>query len=384
MRYLRAWTSTTHDVSRILIELGLVVVGLAVLARIASRWSFSAIPLYLLAGLAFGNGGLAPLNVSEGFIHIGAEIGVLLLLFMLGLEYTGGELVENLRGGFPAAVVDLALNFTPGLIAGLLLQWQPLAAVLLGGVTYVSSSGVIAKVLADLRRLENPETPAVLSILVLEDLAMAVYLPLVAVLLAGGGSTKIALSVSLAIGTVSLVLLVAVRYGQPLSRFAAHQSDEIVLLTTFGAVLLVAGVSQRLQVSAGIGAFLVGIAVSGPMAQQTHRLLAPLRDLFAATFFFFFGLEIDPATLSPVLLSAVLLGGVTIVTKVLTGYWATRRSAVDQRGRLRAGMALVARGEFSIVIAGLGAGLEPQLGPLSAAYVLLLAVLGPVLVRASK
>jgi len=376
--------STTHDVSRILIELGLVVVGLAVLARIASRWSFSAIPLYLLAGLAFGNGGLAPLNVSEGFIHIGAEIGVLLLLFMLGLEYTGGELVENLRCGFPAAVVDLALNFTPGLMAGLLLQWPPLAAVLLGGVTYVSSSGVIAKVLTDLRRLENPETPAVLSILVLEDLAMAVYLPLVAVLLAGGGSAKIALSVSLAIGTASLVLLVAVRYGQPLSRFAAHESDEIVLLTTFGAVLLVAGISQRLQVSAGIGAFLVGIAVSGPMAQQTHRLLAPLRDLFAATFFFFFGLEIDPATLSPVLLSAVLLGGATIVTKVLTGYWATRRSGVGQRGRLRAGMALVARGEFSIVIAGLGAGLEPQLGPLSAAYVLLLAVLGPILMRASK
>src|SRR5712671_370420 len=206
--------STTHDVSRILIELGLVVVGLAVLARIASRWSCSAIPLYLLAGLAFGNGGLAPLNVSEDFIHIGAEIGV--LLFMLGLEYTGGELVENLRGGFPAAVVDLALNFTPGLIAGLLLQWQPLAAVLLGGVTYVSSSGVIAKVLADLRRLENPETPAVLAILVLEDLAMAVYLPLVAVLLAGGGPSKIALSVSLAIATVVLVLVVAVRFGQPL------------------------------------------------------------------------------------------------------------------------------------------------------------------------
>jgi monovalent cation:H+ antiporter-2, CPA2 family len=376
--------SSTHDLSRILIELGLVVIGLAILARIASRWAFSAIPLYLLAGLAFGNGGLAPLNVSEGFIHIGADIGVLLLLFMLGLEYTGGELVENLRGGFPAAAVDLALNFTPGLLAGLLLQWQPLAAVLLGGVTYVSSSGVIAKVLADLRRLENRETPAVLSILVLEDLAMAVYLPLVAVLLAGGGSAKIALSVSLAIGTVFLVLLAAVRYGQSLSRFAAHESDEIVLLTTFGAVLLVAGISQRLQVSAGIGAFLVGIAISGPMAQQTRRLLAPLRDLFAATFFFFFGLQIDPATLPSALPTAVLLGGVTVVTKVLTGYWAARRRGADRLGRLRAGMALVARGEFSIVIAGLGAGLEPQLGPLSAAYVLFLAVLGPLLVRATK
>jgi len=376
--------STTHDLSHVLIELGLVVIGLAILARIASRWGFSAIPLYLLAGLAFGNGGLSPLKVSAGFIHIGAEIGVLLLLFMLGVEYTGRELVENLRGGFPAAVVDLALNFTPGLIAGLFLRWQPLASVLLGGVTYVSSSGVIAKVLADLRRLENPETPAVLAILVLEDLAMAVYLPLVAVLLAGGGPSKIALSVSLAIAAVFLVLVVAVRYGQPLSRFVAHESDEIVLLTTFGAVLLVAGISQRLQVSAAIGAFLVGIAVSGPMAQQTHRLLAPLRDLFAATFFFFFGLQIDPATLPSALLTAVLLGCVTAVTKVLTGYLAAGRSGVDRPGRLRAGMALVARGEFSIVIAGLGAGLEPQLGPLAAAYVLFLAVLGPILARAAK
>src|SRR5580765_6014861 len=240
--------STTQDLSRILIELGLIVVSLAILARIASRWGFSAIPLYLLAGLAFGKGGLAPLNLSSGFTHIGAEIGVLLLLFMLGLEYTGAELAANLRSALPAAIVDFALNFTPGLLAGLLLKWKPLAAVLLGGVTYVSSSGVIAKVLAELRRLENPETPAVLSILVLEDLAMAVYLPLVAVLLAGGGSTKIALSVSIAIGTVFLVLLVVVRYGQPLSRIAAHESDEIVLLTTFGAVLLVAGVSQRFQV----------------------------------------------------------------------------------------------------------------------------------------
>jgi len=376
--------STAHDLSRVLIELGLIVIGLAFLARIASRWAFSAIPLYLLAGLAFGNGGLAPLNLSAGFVHIGAEIGVLLLLFMLGLEYTGGELVENLRGGFPAVVVDLVLNFTPGLLAGLLLRWKPLAAVLLGGVTYVSSSGVIVKLLADLRRLENPETLAVLSILVLEDLAMAVYLPVVAVLLAGGGSAKIALSVSLAIGAVFLVLLVAVRYGQTLSRFAVHESDEIVLLTTLGAVLLVAGVSQRLQVSAGIGAFLVGVAVSGPMARQTRRLLGPLRDLFAATFFFFFGLQIDPATLPPVLVSAVLLGGATMVTKVITGYWATRRSGVDRRGRLRAGMALVARGEFSIVIAGLGASLEPELGPLAAAYVLFLAVLSPMLVRAAK
>jgi monovalent cation:H+ antiporter-2, CPA2 family len=376
--------SSISDLSRVLIELGLVVIGLAILARIASRWGFSAIPLYLLAGLAFGKGGLAPLNFSAGFTHIGAEIGVLLLLFMLGLEYTGAELVASLRSALPAAIVDFALNFTPGLLAGLLLKWKPLIAVLLGGVTYVSSSGVIAKVLAELCRVNNPETPAVVSVLVLEDLAMAVYLPIVAVLLAGGGPARMAMSVSLALATVLLVLTLAVRYGVPLSRVVAHQSDEIVLLTIFGVVLLVAGATQRLQVSAAIGAFLVGIAVSGPMAEQTHRLLAPLRDLFAATFFFFFGLQIDPATLPSVLPSAVLLGVVTATTKVLTGFWAARRTGVDRRGGLRSGMALVARGEFSIVIAGLGAGLEPQLGPLAAAYVLFLAVLGPILTRAAK
>ena len=371
-----------HDVSFVFIELGAVVVGLAVLARLASRFGFSAIPLYLLAGLALGNGGIFPLDLSKSFIQLGAEIGVLLLLFMLGLEYSGEELKDNLRRGFSAGVIDFVLNFPPGLIAGLLLGWKPLAAVLLGGVTYISSSGVIAKVLAELRRMDCPETPVVLAVLVLEDLAMAVYLPVVAVLLVSGSFTAMALSVSIAVAAVLLVLFVAIRFGRSLSRFLSHESDEVILLTAFGTVLLVAGVAQRLQVSAAIGAFLVGIAVSGPLAEQSHRLLAPFRDLFAATFFFFFGLRIDPATLPPVLLVAVLLGIASSLTKVLTGYWAGRRGGVEPRGSIRAGLALVARGEFSIVIAGLGAALEPQIEPLSAAYVLLLAILGPILARA--
>ena len=202
----------SHEPAFLFIELGLVIVGLAVLARLASRWGFSAIPLYLLAGLAFGHGGLAPLRLSEHFVRAGAEIGVLLLLFMLGLEYTGDELKKSLRRGVAAGAIDFALNFTPGLALGFLLGWRPLAAVSLGGVTYISSSGVIAKVLADLGRMEKPETPLVLSILVQEDLAMAVYLPLVAVLLTGGGAARIALSVIVAIAVVSLALLAALRY----------------------------------------------------------------------------------------------------------------------------------------------------------------------------
>jgi CPA2 family monovalent cation:H+ antiporter-2 len=372
------------DTSRLFIELGAAIVGLAVLARLANRWGFSAIPLYLLAGLAFGNGGLAPLNFSKSFVHSGAEIGVLLLLFMLGLEYTGQELKQNLRRGLTAGLADFVLNFPPGLIAGLLLGWTLLPSILLGGATYISSSGIIAKVIAELGRLGNPETPVILSVLVLEDLAMAVYLPVVGALLAKGEPSTLALSVGVALIAVSVVLIVVVRYGEKLSRLAAHQSDEIILLTVLGTILLVAGIAQQFQISAAIGAFLVGIAVSGPLAEQSHRLFAPLRDLFAATFFFFFGLQIDPASLTPVIRFAVALGVITAITKMLTGYWAARQAGVARQGCFRAGTALVARGEFSIVIAGLGAGIEPGLGPLAAAYVLFLAVLGPVLARLSK
>jgi CPA2 family monovalent cation:H+ antiporter-2 len=377
-------SDTASHASRLFVELGGAILGMAVLARVANRLGLSTVPLYVLAGLAFGKGGLAPLNFSRDFVQSGADIGVLLLLFMLGLEYTGEELKQNLRSGVFAGLADFALNFPPGLIAGLLLGWRPLPSVLLGGATYISSSGIIAKVLGDLGRMANPETSVVVSVLVLEDLTMAVYLPIVGVLLVGGAASALVLSVGVAILAVSVVLFVAVRFGRTLSRFASHASDEVILLTVLGIVLLVAGIAERFQVSAAIGAFLVGIAVSGPIAEQSHRLLAPLRDLFAATFFFFFGLEIDPATLPRVIPVAVVLGLATALTKVLTGYWAARRAGADKRGQLRAGTALVARGEFSIVIAALGAGIEPQLGPLSAAYVLFLAILGPMLARASK
>lgn len=370
-----------ETISFVFIELGLAIIGLALLARLASKWGFSAIPLYLLAGLAFGNGGILPLQFSEEFVYIGAEIGIILLLFMLGLEYSGEELSANLKTGLPAGILDFVLNFPAGLIVGLLLGWSPLAAVLLGGVTYISSSGVIAKVLAELNRLNNRETPTIISILVIEDLVMALYLPLVAVLLIRQNFSTAIISILIAITTVGIVLFIALQYGKKISQFISHQSDEVILFTTFGLILFVAGIAQQLQVSAAIGAFLVGIAVSDPIAKRTHKLLFPLRDLFAAIFFLFFGLQINPASLPPVLLLAVSLGIFTALTKLLTGWLSAKRAKLNSLEAFRAGAALVARGEFSIVIAGLGVSLEPQLGSLSAAYVLFLAILGPTLAR---
>jgi monovalent cation:H+ antiporter-2, CPA2 family len=373
-----------HHLSVLFIQLGGAIIGLAILARLASRWGFSSISFYLLGGLAFGKGGIEPLDASKAFIRDGAEIGVLLLLFMLGLEYSGAELRHNLKSGMAGGLIDLLLNFPPGLIAGLLLGWGVLPSVLLGGVTLISSSGIISRVLSELKRTNAPETPRVLAILVLEDLMMAVYLPLVAVLIAGGGAMSMAVSIAMATVTVAVVLFIATRYGDALSSFAGHTSDEVILLTVLGTILIVAGIAERLQVSAAIGAFLVGIAVSGPVAERSYRLVTPLRDLFAAIFFFFFGLEIDPKSLLPALPVALALGVVTAGTKILTGYWATRGAGLDKRLRLRAGLTLIARGEFSIVIAGLGGVLEPRLESLAAAYVLLMAVLGPMAARIVK
>ncbi len=369
------------DIAPVFLELGAVVLALAVVARLASRTGFSPIPGYLLLGLAVG--WLSPSELTGDFIDVGAQIGVVLLLFTLGLEYTGDELVRNLRSGAPAGAVDLVASGAPGVAAGLLLGWSFEAALLLGGVTYMTSSGIVAKLLSDLGRLGNRETPVVLSLLVIEDLVMAFYLPFVAVLLTGSGLATGAGSIAIALTAAVGTLVIAVRFGPRLSTILGHESNEVLLLTVLGTVLLVAGAAESIKVSAAVGAFLVGIALSDQVAHRSTELIMPLRDLFAAVFFVFFGLQIDAAALPGVALVAILLAVVTAATKVWTGWWAAARAGVGVPGRVRAGTAIVARGEFSIVIAGIAVaeGVEPDLGPLAAAYVLLLAVTGPLLTR---
>jgi CPA2 family monovalent cation:H+ antiporter-2 len=366
-----------------LLELGAIIVGLALLARLAGRFGFSPIPLYLLAGLAFGRGGLLPVVTAEQFIETGAEIGVILLLLLLGLEYTGQELTRGLRTGAVSGAVDLVLNAAPGFALGMLLGWGPVSAILMAGVTYISSSGIVAKVLSDLGWVGNRETPAVLSILVAEDLVMAVYLPVVAVLLLGVSLASAVVTVAVALIVAAAFLVISVRFGPALSRMIFSHSDEALLLTILGLALLAAGVAEQLQVSAAVGAFLVGIGISGPAADRAQTLLTPIRDLFGGVFFAFFGLSLDPAAIPPVLGPALALAAVGIVTKVVTGWVAGGRIGVGPRGRLRAGALLSARGEFSIVIAVLGAtsGAHPRLAPVTAAYVLALAVAGPILAR---
>ncbi|MQA81011.1 MAG: cation:proton antiporter [Streptosporangiales bacterium] len=369
-----------HNGAVLLLEFGGVLLGLGLIATVAARVGISPIPLYLVAGLAFGDGGILPLAASEEFIATGAEIGVILLLLTLGLEYTPDELVSNMRRSAPIGLFDILLNAAPGVGAGFLLGWGPVGAIVLGGVTYATSSGITAKVLSDLGWLGNRETPAVLSILVMEDLAMALYLPILTTILTAAGVVTGVITAGIAVAAVAAVLVVALLFGRQVERFVASPNEEVLLLKVLGLAILVAGAAQELQVSAAVGAFLVGIALSGPLAHTARQLLSPLRDLFAAVFFVFFGLQTNPAHLPPVAGVAIALAVLGVATKLVTGYVAARRAGVGPLGRARAGTALVPRGEFSIVIAGLAVagGVDAQLATLAAAYVLLLAVIGPV------
>jgi CPA2 family monovalent cation:H+ antiporter-2 len=370
-------------ITQLLIELGAVLLGLGLLSRLGRRIGVSPIPLYLLIGLLFGNGGLVPLTAGEQFIAAGAEIGVILMLFMLGLEYSALELFANVRAGAFSGLFDGLLNAIPGAALALILGWGPIAAVALGGITWVTSSGVVAKVLNDLGRIGNRETPTILSILVIEDLSMAVYLPLLATALAGTGLLAGSLSLALALTAMAAVMLIAIRYGHVVSRVVASEDAEGLLLGVLGLTLVVAGLAASVHISAAIGAFLVGIAISGPIVESVATLVAPLRDLFAAVFFVFFGLATNPRDIPPVLLPALLLAVVTIVTKIVTGYLAAKRARIAVLGRWRSGLAIIPRGEFSIVIAGLAVtgGAVAKLAPLSTAYVLITVMLGPVLAR---
>jgi CPA2 family monovalent cation:H+ antiporter-2 len=371
-----------NDTAQLLLELGAVVFGLAVLAALAGRVGLSPIPLYLLAGLAFGTGGLLPLQAPEGFFSTGAQVGVVLLLLVLGLEYTADDLIVNLRRQAPVGALDLVLNGLPGAALALALGWGGTAALAMFGVTAISSSGIISKVLTDLGRLGNRETPAVLGVLVIEDLAMAAYLPVVTAVVAAASAGAAASSIVIALSTLAVVLTVAVRHGRHVTRLVGARSNEILLLRVVGLALLVAGAAEAVHVSAAVGAFLLGIALSGEVAERIGDLLKPLRDLFAAVFFVFFGLSTDPGQLPSVLAPAVALAVVGVATKLVTGWVAGRRAGVGPPGRVRAGAALVARGEFSIIIAGLVLGSVPAaFGPTVAAYVLIMAVLGPLVPR---
>lgn len=372
----------------LLLELGLVLLALVALGGTARRAGLSPAPLYLLAGVALGEGSPLALPASEDFVDGAAAVGLVLLLLALGLEFSAEELTSSVQRHLPSAVVDGVLNAGAGALVGVLLGLGPVQVLALAGATWVSSSGIVSRLLGDLQRLGNRETPAVLSVLVLEDVAMAVYLPVLAVAATGGSPTDALLGVAVALGALAVAFTTSRRWGHHVGRVVGHPDPEQLLLRVLALTLVVAALAESLHVSAAVGAFLVGLTLAGDTAERARDVLAPLRDLFAALFFLAIGLSLDAGALLPAVPAALALAAVTALTKIATGAYAAARDGVRAPGRVRAGTALVVRGEFSLVVLGLvGAAASVEgsagvaLGPLIGAYVLVLAVVGPLLTR---
>ena len=366
----------------ILAEMGGILLLLGILAFIATKYRLSVVPFFIGMGLAFGDGGIVGVGLSEDFLLIGAQIGAILLLLLLGLEYSAREIADSLKLDWRSGVYDLLLNAIPGAIVALMLGWGVVGAIVLGGITYVSSSGIAAQLIRESGFRRSETARRVVGVLVFEDLALAPYLPIASAVISAAGVLVGVISVSVALVVIGLVLLLSIKREHFLSNFLNTQNATGLLLTVFGAALLFAGLAELAGVSGAIAAFLVGLLLSGDVAAVARARLSPLRDFFAALFFLFFGLITNPADIITVFPIALLLAGLGIAGKfILAKHMAAGMS--DPMSWLRIGAFLTPRGEFSIVIAGLAlsAAFADQLLPIVMTYVLITALTGSIMIK---
>ncbi|MFM7873206.1 MAG: cation:proton antiporter [Actinomycetota bacterium] len=372
----------TPEDGLVLGEIGSVLIALGIAAFFASRLKFSAVPIFLCAGLFFGNGGIVELNLSDDFLNLGAQIGAILLLLLLGLEYSAGELVETVKARKSLGFVDVILNGAPGALFGFLMGWGLVGALVLGGITFVSSSGIAAQLIKDGSLTGLHSTKRAISVLVIEDLFLAVYLPILSAIIASVALVTGLISISIALLIAGGALLLAAR-GLHIPHAPNIMGDSAtLLLTVFGAALLASGLATYIGFSGAVAAFLVGLILTGDVAIVARVRLAPLRDLFAAIFFLFFGLQTDPRDIPSVLIPALILTVIGVGSKWLTAWWAMKDEA-EERGVMRVAAILIPRGEFSIVIAGLAASatFAKDLQSLTITYVILTTVIASLLIR---
>jgi CPA2 family monovalent cation:H+ antiporter-2 len=374
--------SLSKEDGLVLGELGSVLIGLGIAALIATRIRLSVVPIFLLAGLFFGEGGIFALELSDEFLDLGAQWGAILLLLLLGLEYSAQELFDSVKARRSLGFIDILLNFLPGFAIGFLLGWGAPGALALGGITYVSSSGIASQFIKDSRLEGNESTKRAVSVLVIEDLVLAPYLPVLSAILASLGVLSGLISISIALVITGLALLIGAR-GFHIPHAPLIMGDSAtLLLTVFGSALVASGVATYFGFSGAVAAFLVGLLLTGDVAIVARVRLAPLRDIFAAIFFLFFGLSTNPADIPGVLLPALLLTALGIASKFFTAWWAVK-DLDEKHAKWRAAALLIPRGEFSIVIAGLAAtsAFAVELQALTLTYVILTTLVSSIIIR---
>ena len=392
--------AVSGDTARIVLELGVLLLVLGAVARLAAAWKIASAPMFLMVGLAFGDGGVVPIELSQPLIEVFAEVGLILLLLFLGLEYSADTILLEVRTHRRTALVDVVLNAVPGAVTGVIFGWDPIVVLAMAGVTYISSSGIATQVAREMGWRSRPEWKSLVAVLVLEDLVMAPYLPVLSAL---GIATSLVLGmtgVAAGLLTVSILLFLGSRGIWVFSAVLKDDSGTTLLLTTLGLALAAGGLAGLLNFSSAVAAFFIGLLITGEVADAIRNRLRPLRDVFAAIFFVFFGLQTNPADIPSALIAGVVLVAITWFTKVVTVWFALGegRSSIDagidrfatparnQRWfcALRGGSVLSARGEFSVAIGALIVAFDAapaQWQGIVATYVMLSAVAGPLLAK---
>ena len=377
----------------LLLEAGIAITVLAVAGALAWRLGQSVIPAYLLAGIAVGPhapevGGVSLTLVGRSeFIDLFAELGVVFLLFFIGVEFSVAKLLAEPRRVVAAGGVDLLVNVALGIGLGLAFGLTLLEALFLAGIVYPSSSAVITKSLIDLGWIADPESEAILGVLVVEDVLVAIYLAVLAALAVGGPLEAALLPLGESMLFLLLFALLATVGSGLVERAFDTRSNELFLLRVVGFTALLAGFALTTGVSEAVAAFFVGAAISeSDLKPRLEDVVAPARDLFGAVFFFAIGLGTDPGAVAGVL--GLLAAGVLVTGggKLLTGYVGGRAYQLNQRRSLRMALALVTRGEFSLVVAALAAstaGVSGVVSTFAVGYVLVMSILGTLLMGAS-
>lgn len=379
----------------IFFEFGIALALIAAAALLSARLRISLVPFLILAGLAVGPHapkiGILDLRFihSAPLINFMGRLGVLFLLFYVGLEFSVGRLVRAGRSIAVGGAIYLAINFTLGLLFGSIIGWPLKEVLVAAGITTISSSAIVAKLLVDLKRTANPETEMILGIIMVEDVFLAVYLSVVSGLILSGSASVsgILAAAGVALGFMLAFLFLGRKAVPWVNRALNIPSDEVFLLIVFGSLLLVADFSETIHVAEAIGALLFGLVLAETEhVDRIERLILPFRDFFGALFFFSFGLAIDPLTLGGSIWLALGAVSLTLIGNFAAGMLAGRSVGLSAKASSNIGLTIISRGEFSIVMANLGksGGLLPELQPFAALYVLILAILGPLLTKESK
>jgi len=370
-------------------------VTLVAASVLAGRLRLSAIPIFIVAGILLGPSPGFPTIVepSEG-TDLLARLGIVLLLFFLGLEFSLDRLTAARRMVVLGGLIDLVVNGGLGLLVGIALLGPSPEAVLLAGLIYITSSGIVTRALFDLRRLGDDETDLVLGVLVFEDLAIALFLGVAAALASGEsvGGLEITATAGIALAFVVAFLLVGRWAHHAIDRIGPRLDREQLLLGSLAIALGGAALGEAAGLSEAVGALLAGILLSGSeVRNQIEQQLLGLRDFAAAIFFFAFGLEVDLGETSKVADWLLLAVPVAVAGKLVGGYLAGRSNGFTSRESVNVGAALVARGEFTIILAELAAGgvaldaaFRDLVSPFAGLFVLATAVAGVVLMRESR